>query len=121
MKMSSKNIRKVDVLTLLVIVGALSSIGPALGQDTLGESVIVGDFASADKEGTVGWIEPGRFVVIISDSEYQLAPVVRYKGTNWSRERLINQLAAGQRLTYEVANPKSPQPQTIISMSEPNR
>lgn len=118
MSTSIERHNKIAALLFFAIIGIFGS-GASLGQDQRDQPIIIGKPAPESTTFAIDRVDLDRLMVIINDTEYKLAPVVKYKGSNWSRERLIQQLQEGESVYYEVDDPQSPQPQTVILISEP--
>jgi hypothetical protein len=53
-------------------------------------------------EGTVNFVHPDSFMLVIDDYSFVLERVITFNGGTWSREQVVQRLAQGDRLKLEL-------------------
>ncbi|WP_421841005.1 hypothetical protein [Marinobacter algicola] len=53
-------------------------------------------------EGTVNFVHPDSFMLVIDDSSFVLERVITFNGGTWSRDQVVQRLAEGDRLRLEL-------------------
>lgn len=53
-------------------------------------------------EGTVNFVHPDSFMLVIDDYSFVLERVITFNGSTWSREQVVQRLVEGDRLKLEL-------------------
>lgn len=88
----------------LIVLTAIMTNGIALSAQA-DDEVVEGNPMSLRNvafEGTVNFVHPDSFMLVIDDSSFVLERVITFNGGTWSREQVVQRLAEGDRLRLEL-------------------
>jgi len=87
----------------LIALAATMTSGMAFAQAD--DEVMEGNPISLENvvfEGTVNFVHPDSFMLVIDDYSFVLERVITFNGGTWSREQVVQRLAQGDRLKLEL-------------------
>lgn len=87
----------------LIALAATMTSGMAFAQAD--DEVMEGNPMSLENvvfEGTVNFVHPDSFMLVIDDYSFVLERVITFNGGTWSREQVVQRLAQGDRLKLEL-------------------
>ncbi len=88
----------------LIVLTAIMTNGIALSAQA-DDEVVEGNPMSLRNvafEGTVNFVHPDSFMLVIDDSSFVLERVITFNGGTWSRDQVVQRLAEGDRLRLEL-------------------
>ena len=88
---------------VLIALAAIMTNGIAFAQAD--DEVVEGNPMSLSNvtfEGTVNFVHPDSFMLVIDDSSFVLERVITFNRGTWSREQVVQRLVEGDRLRLEL-------------------